>query len=301
MASVATTAPGPHHGDADPNANYLNAVARGSASWLVTLDHKRIGLMYLAMVCLAFLARRHLRAARAPRALHARQDDHRRGDLQPLLHAARRGHGVPLHHPERAGGARQLHPADHARREGRRLPAAQPAELLHLRLRRRASCCASIVHGGGRHRVDVLHAVLRADARTVRHLDDARRVHPGVLVDPHGPQLPRHRSTRCARPGITWTRLPLFVWAHLRDGASCRCWRRRCSPSRCSCSSLERFFGIGIFDPKLGGDPVLFQHFFWFYSHPAVYIMIVPGDGDHQRAHRDVLAARRSSATSPSR
>ena len=40
---------------------------------------------------------------------------------------------------------------------------------------------------------------------------------------------------------------------------------------------MERVFHIGIFDPKLGGDPVLFQHFFWFYSHPAVYIMIVPG------------------------
>jgi cytochrome c oxidase subunit 1 len=40
---------------------------------------------------------------------------------------------------------------------------------------------------------------------------------------------------------------------------------------------MERTFGIGIFDPKLGGDPVLFQHFFWFYSHPAVYIMILPG------------------------
>src|SRR5262249_33345092 len=42
---------------------------------------------------------------------------------------------------------------------------------------------------------------------------------------------------------------------------------------------FERLFSIGIFDPKLGGDPVLFQHFFWFYSHPAVYIMIVPGMG----------------------
>ena len=41
----------------------------------------------------------------------------------------------------------------------------------------------------------------------------------------------------------------------------------------------ERLFGIGIFDPKLGGDPVLFQHFFWFYSHPAVYIMILPAMG----------------------
>jgi heme/copper-type cytochrome/quinol oxidase subunit 1 len=43
--------------------------------------------------------------------------------------------------------------------------------------------------------------------------------------------------------------------------------------------ALERFAHVGIFDPKYGGDPVLFQHLFWFYSHPAVYIMVLPGMG----------------------
>ncbi len=63
---------------------------------------------------------------------------------------------------------------------------------------------------------------------------------------------------------------------------------------------IERVFSIGIFDPQLGGDPVLFQHFFWFYSHPAVYIMILPGMAHHQRGHPASSRARRSSATRPS-
>src|SRR5919206_295820 len=54
------------------------------------------------------------------------------------------------------------------------------------------------------------------------------------------------------------------------------CWE----PKTLLLLAMERTLGLGIFDPHLGGDPVLFQHFFWFYSHPAVYIMIVPGMAD---------------------
>ena len=79
-------------------------------------------------------------------------------------------------------------------------------------------------------------------------------------------------------PGQGWFKMPLFCWAMYATAVMqllatpvlaitlLAAW-----PSKSGC--------IGIFDPALGGDPVLFQHFFWFYSHPAVYIMIVPGFG----------------------
>ena len=79
-------------------------------------------------------------------------------------------------------------------------------------------------------------------------------------------------------PGLTWFRLPLFLWAMYATSLimvlAHRCWR-----SRFLLVALERLFHVGIFDPALGGDPLLFQHLFWFYSHPAVYIMILPAMG----------------------
>ncbi len=77
-------------------------------------------------------------------------------------------------------------------------------------------------------------------------------------------------------PGLNWTRLPLFVWG-IYATAVIQVLATPVLAITLVLLMMEKVMTIGIFDPKLGGDPVLFQHFFWFYSHPAVYIMILPG------------------------
>lgn len=79
-------------------------------------------------------------------------------------------------------------------------------------------------------------------------------------------------------PGLTWFRLPLFIWANYAT-ALIMILGTPVIAITIVLVGIERMFGVGIFDPALGGDPVLFQHLFWFYSHPAVYIMILPGMG----------------------
>jgi cytochrome c oxidase subunit 1 len=79
-------------------------------------------------------------------------------------------------------------------------------------------------------------------------------------------------------PGLTWFRLPLFVWA-IYATSLIQMLATPVLAITLVLLLLERGLHIGIFDPNLGGDPVLFQHLFWFYSHPAVYIMILPGMG----------------------
>src|SRR4030095_13688105 len=79
-------------------------------------------------------------------------------------------------------------------------------------------------------------------------------------------------------PGLTWFRLPLFIWAHYAT-ALIQMLATPVLAITIVLLALERGFHIGIFDPALGGDPILFQHLFWFYSHPAVYIMILPAMG----------------------
>lgn len=83
---------------------------------------------------------------------------------------------------------------------------------------------------------------------------------------------------RLRAPGMSWHRLPLFVWSLYATG-----WIQILATPVVGITLLlviaERYIGVGFFDPTRGGDPLLFQHLFWIYSHPAVYIMVLPGMG----------------------
>lgn len=79
-------------------------------------------------------------------------------------------------------------------------------------------------------------------------------------------------------PGMTWYKMPLFIWATYATGVI-QILATPVLGITLLLLAVERMLHIGIFDPAYGGDPVLFQHFFWFYSHPAVYIMILPAMG----------------------
>jgi cytochrome c oxidase subunit 1 len=83
---------------------------------------------------------------------------------------------------------------------------------------------------------------------------------------------------RMRAPGMDWFRMPLFIWA-LYSTAWIQILATPIVGITLLLVAIERWFGVGIFDPALGGDPVLYQHLFWIYSHPAVYIMVLPGLG----------------------
>jgi cytochrome c oxidase subunit 1 len=83
---------------------------------------------------------------------------------------------------------------------------------------------------------------------------------------------------RMRAPGMTWFKIPLFTWS-LYATAWVQVLATPVIGITLLLVTIERLFGVGIFDPTLGGDPVLYQHLFWMYSHPAVYIIILPAMG----------------------
>ncbi len=139
------------------------------------------------------------------------------GPVQQALHAARRHDDLLLPDPVDSGDARQLPDADHVRREGPRVPAHQPAQLVPLRHRR-----ASSTLGGGRSAAGSTPAgrSTRPTARSASTDDRSPRRRSASSSPASRRFSPASTSsspcTACARPALTWFRLPLFVWAHVR-------------------------------------------------------------------------------------
>src|SRR5271170_7936406 len=274
MAAIDIPIVGGHTADdhGDPDVNYLKA-SHGIRSWALTVDHKRIGLMYLTMVSLAFLVGGIF-------ALLVRLELFTRG--KTIVDGETYNRFFTLH------GAAMVFlfiiPSVPAALGNFFLPIMIGAKdvafprinLLSFYIYLVGVCIllTSIVMGAvdtgwtfyTPYSVQTQNSVISMTLGAFILGFSSILTGLNFLVTVHTMRA----------PGITWTRMPLFVWG-MYSTALIQVLATPVLAITLLLLIAERFFGIGIFDPKLGGDPVLFQHFFWFYSHPAVYIMIVPG------------------------
>ncbi len=260
------------HDEPDHMANYLIA-GKGIKSWLLTLDHKRIGLMYLVSVIIAFFLGGMF-------ALLVRLELLTPG--RTIMGAATYNRVFTLH------GAIMVFlfiiPS---------IPAAMGNFVLPLMLGAKdvafprlnlmsfyiyvigaIFCLFSIISGA----VDTGWTFYTPYSTTSSSSVVSMTL--GVFILGFSSILTGLNFIvtvhKLRAPGLHWRRLPLFVWG-MYATSIIQVLATPVLAITLALLAMERVLGLGIFDASLGGDPVLFQHFFWFYSHPAVYIMIVPG------------------------
>ncbi|MFO0736860.1 MAG: cbb3-type cytochrome c oxidase subunit I [Labilithrix sp.] len=281
MAAITTTGAG-HHGAEDPNESFLAKKGNGGImSWLVTLDHKRIGIMYLASVTIAF-------ALGGIFALLVRAELFTRG--KTLFDADTYNRMFSLHGvvmvflfiipsiPAAMGNI--ILPIQ----LGAKDVAFPKLNLLSLYIYWFGACFGlySMINGG----VDTgwtFYTPYSTSDPALGGVGSPSSVIPMTLaafIMGFSSILTGVNFIatvhKMRAPGLTWRRLTLFTWG-LYSTSIIQVLATPVLAITLLLLTMERFLGLGIFDPRLGGDPVLYQHFFWFYSHPAVYIMIVPG------------------------
>ena len=280
MAAITTT-PG-HHDEVDPNVSYLKST-RGIMSWLTTLDHKRIGVMYLISVSVAF-------ALGGVFALLVRLELFSRG--RTIMDADTYNRMFSLH------GVVMVFlfiiPSIPAAMGNIILPIQLGAKdvafprlnLLSLYVYIFGACFGiySMINGGvdtgwtfytPYSSSDPAHGGVGSPSAVIPMTLAAFIMGFSSILTGVNFIATIHKMRA---PGLTWRRLTLFTWS-LYATSIIQVLATPVLAITLLLLTMERFLGLGIFDPRLGGDPVLFQHFFWFYSHPAVYIMIVPGMG----------------------
>lgn len=260
---------------AAPAENYLN-VAHTVRSWLLTTDHKRIGILYLFSIVGFFLVAAIAAAIMRLELLTPQGDLVLSGTYNKLFTM----HGVLM-------VWFFLIPS---------IPAVLGNFVIPLMIGARDVAFPKLnllswylFMAGG---LLVLHAILIGGADTgwtfytpyssAYSNGHVIEMAGGVFVAGFGSILTglnfiiTIQKMRAA--GLTWSRLPLFLWSMFAT-SMILVLATPVLAITLALLCVERLWGIGIFNPKLGGDPVLFQHLFWFYSHPAVYIMILPGMG----------------------
>ncbi len=261
---------------AEERTNYLNA-DYGVRSWLFTVDHKRIALLYLMSITVMFVIG-GLFAAVIRLELLTPQADIVGSDTYNKLFTM---HGIIM-------VFFFLMPSIPATLGNFLIPLMIGARDLAFPKLNLLSWYIYIIGGAGDARGPWSPAASTPAGRSTRRTAPSRRprtssrrrsASSSPASRPSSPaSTSSSPSTRMRAPGLTWFRLPLFVWAHYATSLIMVLGTPVIAITL-GLVGLERGFHLGIFDPKLGGDPILFQHLFWFYSHPAVYIMILPAMG----------------------
>ncbi len=260
------------HGE--PTVNYLHC-SRGWKSWLLTLDHKRIGVMYLVGILSAFLLGGII-------ALVIRLELFTPG--KAFLSEDRYNELFTLH------GAIMtfvfIIPS---------IPAALGNFLLPLMLGQkdvafpRLNLASFYFWLGGAIFFLIAMLVGGLDTGWTFYTPYSTTTSSTVIAATFGIFILGFSSiftginfivtiNTMRPPGMTWFKMPLMLWA-LYATSIIQVLATPVLGITVVLLTAESLFGIGIFSPELGGDPVLYQHFFWFYSHPAVYIMILPAMG----------------------
>jgi cytochrome c oxidase subunit I len=264
-----------HHDPVESNVNYLNA-SYGIKSWLFTVDHKRIGLMYLAVITFMFaiggvsatLMRLNLvepqGALVEPETYNKLFSTH--GIIMvffflvPSIPATLGNFLIPL-----MIGARDV--------------AFPKLNLLswYLFVTGCGFAIFAILSGG----VDTGWTFYPPYSSLYSHTPVVIMA-LAIFIAGFSSILTGLNFVvtihKMRAPGMTWFRLPLFIWAVYATSLIFILGTPVIAITL-FLLGLERLFHVGIFDPAIGGDPLLFQHLFWFYSHPAVYIMILPSMG----------------------
>lgn len=262
------------HNPADANVNYLNH-ERGLWSWLTTVDHKRIGLMYLFTLTLFFFVGGIAALALRTELMQPGEQFFTADQYNQLFTV----HGVVMIFLFIVPG----------------IPAVMGNFLLPLMIGAKDVVFPKLNLLS--YYVYLLGAAMALVGLFIKPIDTGWTLYAPYSMKSNSPVILMTAAAfvlgfssiltglnfivtihKLRAPGLTWSRLPVFVWA-LYATSVIQTLATPVVGMTLLLLLFERWFGVGVFDPTKGGDPVLYEHFFWFYSHPVVYIMVLPAFG----------------------